>query len=83
MLAELFSFTAFNVDTLFYVLVTLSSAIFLFVWILRVASLVRHRGNSSRKQNITTLIWTITPAVIIIGLGLLGPYLLHNLQYLP
>lgn len=69
-------------NMLFMSLIILSSALFLFLWLIRMVSLLRN-GVTDRKQYITTLIWTVTPGVIIIGLALLGPHIADNLQYLP
>lgn len=69
-------------NILLMILIILSGALFLFLWLIRMVSLIRN-GSADRKQYVTTLIWTVTPAVIIIGLALLGPHIAHNLQYLP
>lgn len=69
-------------NILFIILIVSSGALFLFLWLIRMVSLLR-TGGANRKQYITTLIWTVTPGVIIIGLALLGPHIAHNLQYLP
>lgn len=83
MLREMTLLNIPNVSVLFYVLLTLSSAVFLFLWFLRMVTLFRRRDKLKGKHRLTTVIWMLTPVVIIIGLGLLGPQLVHNLQHLP
>lgn len=82
MLPESISLAFSHVNIPFFVLMVLSSSVFLFVWALRVASLVHERKNSDRKNYKRVIVWTVIPAVIIIGLGILGPLLIPNLQHL-
>lgn len=79
MLSLFGSVTAFSVDALFFGLMVLSGSVFLFVWVLHVVSLLRRRDIPDRRR---AVIWTVIPGLIILGLGILGPHLVHNLQHI-
>lgn len=82
MLLESITSAFSHVNIPFFVLMVLSCSVFLFVWALRVASLIHERKSSDRNNYIRVVIWTVVPGIIIIGLGILGPYLIPNLQHL-
>jgi heme/copper-type cytochrome/quinol oxidase subunit 2 len=63
----------------FIVLLVLTSSVFLFLWVLHLTSLWR---KPSGKRDVTAVIWTVIPGIILIGLGIIGPFIVRNLQNL-
>lgn len=62
---------AFNADPLFYLFMIIGGAIFLFVWLMHIVSLWRRRKQATdRTHYIEDIIWTVTPALILFGLGI-------------
>ena len=66
---------AADLDSIFYVILVITGIIFVGVWFTLVFFVIKYRGREGRRaayiqgNNKAELIWTLTPAVIVVGLA--------------